>query len=285
MTRPKLFLLVGIAFTAVAVIVVGVIVTVLVLRYSQPGPVPERLSEHALTPQETVTEVAPRTDGTVQIRQRLIIETPPADEGQVGNGSVRLWITTAGLGENPQTGKRMSMLPKISSLSAVELSTSADSTQASPKTLGELDIAVEEEKEPGFDYPEAHFSFSPKDSDGEAGQWSEGRHVIELEYVFDNVFLTVAGEEFFAIPVPSIGNSYAALERNVLRIDTDGPVHCPADNVDFELGDACALGTTSTNDDSTEVVWRKSYTDSRKVFAFSPPSGTTVTPTTSYERP
>ncbi|SMX72461.1 hypothetical protein BI49514_00761 [Brevibacterium iodinum ATCC 49514] len=285
MTRPKLFLLVGIAFTAVAVIVVGVIVTVLVLRYSQPGPVPERLSEHALTPQETVTEVAPRTDGTVQIRQRLIIETPPADEGQVGNGSVRLWITTAGLGKNPQTGKRMSMLPKISSLSAVELSTSADSTQASPKTLGELDIAVEEEKEPGFDYPEAHFSFSPKDSDGEAGQWSEGRHVIELEYVFDNVFLTVAGEEFFAIPVPSIGNSYAALERNVLRIDTDGPVHCPADNVDFELGDACALGTTSTNDDSTEVVWRKSYTDSRKVFAFSPPSGTTVTPTTSYERP
>ena len=139
MTRSKLFLLVGIAFTAVAVVVIGVIVTVLVLRSAPPEPATKSLSEHALTPQETITEVAPHRDGTVQIRQRLIFETPPEDGKPVG-----LWISTAGLGKNPQTGNRLAMMPQPSSLSAVELSTAGDSTRTSPKTLGELDIAVDE---------------------------------------------------------------------------------------------------------------------------------------------
>ncbi|UVI34986.1 hypothetical protein [Brevibacterium spongiae] len=173
MTRPKLFLLIGIAF---AVVVIGVIVTALVLRYALPEPVTDRLSEHALTPEETFTEVAPHRDGSVQMRQRLIFESPSDDGGPVG-----LWISDAALGRNVQSGNRLAMMPKISSLSAVELSTADDSTRSSPKTLGELDITVDEKKTEGFDHPAAHFMFSPKDSQDATVEWSKGRHVIELE--------------------------------------------------------------------------------------------------------
>ena len=285
MTRSKLLLLVGIAFTAVAVVVIGVIVTALVLRSAPPDPETERLSEHALTPQESITEVAPQRDGTVQIRQRLIYETPPE-----GGKPVGLWISDAGVGRNPQTGNRLAMMPKLSSLSAVELSTADDSTRTSPKTLGELDIAVDEEREQGFDHPEAHFKFNPEDSDGKTGQWSEGRHVIELEYVLDEVFITVAGEDVFAVPIPVIGNGQHTQKTHTLNIDTDGPVHCPADNVDFELGDGCDAAAFARVDDGEDseagarVVWRESLTDSHDVIAFTPPAGMTASPIHAYER-
>ncbi|WP_098731450.1 hypothetical protein [Brevibacterium epidermidis] len=285
MTRSKLLLLVGITFTAVAVVVIGVIVTALVLRSAPPEPAAGSLSEHALTPQETITEVAPHRDGTVQIRQRLIFETPPEDAKPVG-----LWISTAGLGKNPQTGNRIAMMPKPSSLSAVELSTADDSTRTSPKTLGELDIAVDEEREQGFDHPEVHFIINPKDSDGKAAEWSEDRHVIELEYVLDEVFITAAGEEFFAVPVPVIGNGQHTQSTHTLDIDTDGPVFCPADNVDFDLGDGCDAAAFARVDDgdgsetSAHVVWRETLTDSHEVIVFNPPAGMTEAPTPAYER-
>ena len=285
MTRSKLLLLVGIAFTAVAVVVIGVIVTALVLRSGPPDPETESLSEHALTPQETITEVAPQRDGTVQIRQRLIFETPP--EGGIPVG---LWISDAGVGRNPQTGNRLAMMPKLSSLSAVELSTADDSTRTASKTLGELDIDVDEEREQGFDHPAVNFEFNPKDSDGKTAQWSEGRHVIELEYVLDEVFITVAGEDVFALPIPVIGNGQHTQKTHTLNIDTDGPVHCPADNVDFELGDGCDAAAFARVDDGEDseagarVVWRESLTDSHDVIAFTPPAGMTASPIRAYER-
>ncbi|MGC2940886.1 MULTISPECIES: hypothetical protein [unclassified Brevibacterium] len=195
----------------------------LMLRYTPSDHETKSLSEHALTPQETVTEVAPHRDGTVQVRQRLIFETPPEDGKPVG-----LWISGRGVGKDPRTDRRLVMMPKLSSLSAVELSTADDSIRTSPKTLGELDIVVEESAKKGFDHPEVHFMFTPKDSDGEAAQWSRGRHVVELEYVLDEVFMTVAGEEFFALPIPTIGNGQHTLKTHTVDIDTDGPVYCPA---------------------------------------------------------
>lgn len=291
MTRPRLLLLIGIASTAVAVVVIGVIVTALVLRYSAPHPETKSLPEHALTPQETITEVDPHRDGTVQIRQRLIFETPPE-----GGKPVGLWISDVGVGRDPRTGNRLAMMPKVSSLSAVELSTADGSTQASPKTLGKLDIDVEESGRKGFDHPEVHLTFNPKDSDGEVVQWSEGRHVVELEYVLDEVFITVAGEDFFAVPVPSIGNGQHTVKTHSLVIDIDGPVYCPADNVDFDLGDGCdaeafsrvddsgAISSGPAAEDGTHVVWRKSYTGNREVIAFAPPAGMTASPTPARER-
>lgn len=294
MTRPKLLLLIGIASTAVAVVVIGVIVTTLVLLYTAPHPEPKSLSERALTPQETITEVAPHKDGTVQIRQRLIFETPPEDGKPVGP-----WISDAGVGEDPRTDRRLAMMPKLSSLSAVELSTADDSTRTSPKTLGKLDIAVDEERRQGFDHPSVHFTFSPQnsqDSQGAAVQWSEGRHVIELEYVLDDVFITVAGEDFFAVPVPVVGNGQHTQTTHTLDIDTDGPVYCPADNVDFDLGDGCDAeafarvddsGAISSGDaagDGIHVLWRESLPASHKVIAFTPPAGMTASPIPADER-
>ena len=188
MTRSKLLLLVGIAFTAVAVVVIGVIVTALVLRSAPPDPETERLSEHALTPQESITEVAPQRDGTVQIRQRLIFETPPEDGKPVG-----LWISTAGLGRILRPRPNRDDAETIfAERCRAEHSRRFDSTTEDTR---ELDIAVDEEREQGFDHPEVYFMINPKDS-RKAAKWSEGRHVIELEYVLDEVFITVAGEEF-----------------------------------------------------------------------------------------
>ncbi|SMX86970.1 hypothetical protein [Brevibacterium linens] len=285
MTRPRLLLLIGIASTTVAVVVIGVIVTALVLRYSAPHPETKSLPEHALTPQETITEVAPRRDGTVQIRQRLIFETPPE-----GGKPVSLWISDVGVGRDPRTGNRLAMMPKVSSLSAVELSTADDSTQDSPKTLGELNIDVDESEQKGFDHPAVHVEITPKDSDGEVVQWSEGRHVVELEYVLDEVFVTVAGEDFFAVPVRALGNGQLAQKTHTLDIDTDGPVYCPADNVDFALGDGCdaeAFARVDDADDSDSgghVVWRESVADSHEIIAFAPPAGMTASPIPASER-
>ncbi|WP_169252776.1 hypothetical protein [Brevibacterium sp. 'Marine'] len=285
MTRTKLLLLVGLAFTAVAVVVIGVIVTALVLRSTPPHRGTTRLSEHALTPQETITEVAPHRDGTVQIRQRLIFETPPENGQPLG-----LWISDAGVGEDPRTGRRLAMMPKLSSLSAVELSTSDDSTQDSPKTLGELNIDVDESERKGFDHPAVHVEFTPQDSDGGSVQWSEGRHVVEFEYALDDVFISAADEEFFAVPVPSIGNGQPAQQTHTFDIDTGGPVYCPADNVDFDLGDGCdaeAFARVDDADDSgtgAHVVWREFLTDSHEIIAFTPPAGMTASPIPAYER-
>lgn len=285
MTRTKLLLLVGLAFTAVTVVVIGVIVTALVLRSTPPHHETTRLSEHALTPQETITEVAPRRDGTVQIRQRLIFETPPENGQPVG-----LWIGDAGVGQDPRTDRRLGMMPTLSSLSAVELSTADDSTQDSPKTLGELNIDVDESEQKGFDHPAVHVEITPQDSDGKAVQWGAGRHVIELEYALDDVFISVDGEEFFAVPVPALGNGQLAQKTHTLDIDTDGPVYCPADNVDFALGDGCdaeAFARVDDADDSdtgAHVVWRESVADSHEVIAFAPPAGMTASPIPASER-
>lgn len=162
----------------------------------------------------------------------------------------------------------------------------------SPKTLGKLDITVDEERRQGFDHPAVHFTLSPQNSQGAAVGWSEGRHVVELEYALAEVFLTVSGEEFFALPLPSIGNGHHTVKTHTLEIDTDGPVYCPADNVDFDLGDGCDAEAFSRVDDSgaissgdgTHVVWRKSYTDNREVIAFAPPAGMTASPTPAHER-
>ena len=288
MTRPKLLLLIGIAFT---VAVIGVIVIALVLRYSAPHPETKSLPEHALTPQETITEVDPHRDGTVQIRQRLIFESPPE-----GGKPVGLWISDVGVGSDSRTGNRLAMMPKPSALRAVELSTADDSTQDSPKSRGELHIDVEETKREGFDHPRVLFEFTSQDSDGKAVPWSEGRHVVELEYVLDDVFITVAGEEFFAVPVPVIGNGQRTPTTHTLDIDTDGPVYCPADNVDFDLGDGCdaeafsrvddsdAINSGDAAEDGTHMVWRESLTDSHEIIAFTPPTGMTVSPIPAEER-
>ena len=131
---------------------------------------------------------------------------------------------------------------------------------------------------------------NPKDSAGKAAKWSEGRHVIELEYVLDEVFITAAGEEFFAVPVPVIGNGQHSQSTHTLDIDTDGPVFCPADNVDFDLGDGCDAAAFARVDDgdgsetSAHVVWRETLTDSHDVIVFNPPAGMTAAPTPAYER-
>ncbi|WP_166823335.1 hypothetical protein [Brevibacterium limosum] len=91
---PSLLLLIGIAFTAV--VVIGVVVTAFVLRYAPPGPVTDRLSEQALTPEEIITEVAPHKDGTKQIRQRLFFETPPDDGGPVGRRASTIRLRVSG---------------------------------------------------------------------------------------------------------------------------------------------------------------------------------------------
>ncbi|UVI34985.1 hypothetical protein [Brevibacterium spongiae] len=120
--------------------------------------------------------------------------------------------------------------------------------------------------------------------------------------------MTVAGEEFFALPVPMLGTGHLTLETHTLSIDTVGPVYCPAANVDFDLGDGCDAaafsrvrdsgaannGDAANNgeaadngdaaEDGTKVVWRKSYTDSREVIAFDPPAGMTASPVHAYER-
>ncbi len=83
-------------------------------------------------------------------------------------------------------------------------------------------------------------------------RWSEGRHVIELEYVLDEVFMTVAG------------------------------------NVGFELGDGCGAAEFAQADEGDghrgRIVRRKSYTDNREIIAFTPPAGMTASPIHPYER-
>jgi hypothetical protein len=289
MTRTKLFLLLGIAASAMAVIVVGTLVAVLAVRSIQPQPETDDLPDHALTPEETFAEVAPQKDGTVQIRQRLIFEAPPAGEDSVG-----LWISDSGIGEHPVSGHRLEMMPVASKVTAVELSTDEESTRESPRTEGDLDIDVETKREEGFKQPAAHFSFRPQDSDSKPQRWSEGRHAIEVSYVLDKVFLTVAGEDIFVLPLSSLGAPRPIDATHTMTVDTDGPLYCPADNVEFALGTGCteddferAAQISDSNDSfgsGARLIWNEHYSGEDGVVAFDPPTGMTVRPIHPHER-
>lgn len=307
MTRTKLFLI-GLAVSAVAVIIVAVLVVASIIRYTVPRGQSQLLPETALTPVEILTEAAPSTDGTLTIRQRMSFETPPEGDDAVG-----LWISSAGLGRNPASGSRLRMMPEASEVTGVELSTEEGSTRDSPKTEGDLDIDVETKREEGFDYPSADFSFRPQDADGMPTTWGEGRHVVELSYVLDKVFLTVEGEEFLVLPVPTLGAGRTTTTTHTLSIDTDGPLYCPVSNTDFDLMNDCTDNDFAQVDDahpdeesntdeestphdgtaahsgderehSSRLIVRRSYGKNIDVVAFAPPEGMTVPATRPYSR-
>ncbi|WP_166972935.1 hypothetical protein [Brevibacterium atlanticum] len=282
MTRTRLFLITGLAVSAVAVIVVGVLVVGMVLRCVAPTPETQDLPDHALTPEESITEVAPHMDGTVAVRQRLVFEAPPEGEDSVG-----LWFVSEGLGRNPVSGHRLAMMPVVDELTAVELSTDAGSTRRSPQEAGDLDVDVETVREKDFDYPRAHFSLRPKDSQGRAARWDEGRHIVEVDYVLDKVFLTVSGREFIALPLSFIGAPRATEATHTMIVDTDGPLACPANNVDFALND-CADDFAQIDDDGTEgttrMTWREDNDFDHDVVVIDPPENMSARPIHPTER-
>lgn len=282
MTRTKLFLIAGLAVSAVAVIVVGVLVVGIVVRCVAPQPETQDLPDHALTPEETITEVAPRKDGTVAVRQRLVFEAPPEGEDSVG-----LWVGSGGLGRNPVNGNRLAMMPVAEEVTGVELSTDARSTRRKPQEAGELDVGIETTHEKDFDYPRAHFSLRPKDSEGRATRWDEGRHVVEVDYVLDKVFLTVSGKEVIVLPLSVIGAPRATEATHTMIIDTDGPLACPANNVDFALTD-CADDFAQNDEGGTEgatrMTWREDNDFDHDVVVIDPPENMNARPIHPIER-
>ncbi|WP_210602758.1 hypothetical protein [Brevibacterium oceani] len=280
MTRTKLFLIAGFAVSAVAVIVVGVLG--MVVRCVAPQPEAQDLPDHALTPEETITEVAPHKEGTVAVRQRLVFEAPPE-----GGDSVGLWVGSGGLGRNPVNGSRLAMMPVVEELTAVELSTDAGSTRRQPQEAGELDVEVETTREKDFDYPRAHFSLRPKDSEGRAARWEEGRHVVGVDYVLDKVFLTVSGREAIVLPLSVIGAPRATEATHTMIVDTDGPLHCPANNVDFALTDCAddfAQIDNAGTDGTSRMTWREDNDFDHDVVVIDPPENMNARPIHPIER-
>lgn len=291
MSRTKLLILTGTGAVTLAMIVVGVLVAVFVIR--QPGRpvVSQNLSEHALTPEETLTEVAPQKDGTVEIRQRLSFEVPADSQAPVV-----LWTSSHSLGRHPVRDRTsFAMMPQLSDLRAVELSTKKASTRQTPIEVGELAAVTEAEHVQGFAYDRVRFDFRPQDDAGKTVQWSEGRHVAEFTYTLDQVFLSAWGEEFFALPLRGLGLGIHSEARATMRIEGTTGVYCPSSRSDFALVEDCEdLFTVdesksesasepvskpeSKSDPALTVSWKDDPVSDNEVIAFDPPPGMTERP-------
>ena len=282
MSGTKLLIVTGAGALALAMIVIGALVAVFLIRQPERPVVPQNLSEHALTPEETITEVAPQKDGTVQIRQRLSFEAP-ADSG----APVMLWTGSLSLGRHPVRDRTsFEMMPQLSDLRAVELSTGKASTRQSPVEVGELAAVTETEAVKGFAYDKVRFEFRPQDETGKTVRWSEGRHVAEFTYTLDQVFVSAGGEEFFALPLRSLELGIRSEARSTMRIEGAAAVYCPPSRSDFALVDSCedlVSVDASKPEPALTVSWEDEPVSDSEVIVFDPPPGMTERPVRAYE--
>lgn len=271
MRRPTKIILLS-AAGAMALLMVAVIVSVVSAQFPDPPAQKDRLPEQALTPEEITVTVTPHTDGTLHVAERLIFDV------QEGKGRPIFWsIGSESIGweRGVGDGQRYSVLPQVTDVSAQELSTAEDSTKENPAEVGDLIVARDDSDVEDPDYDDVSYEFTNPNPPNETSQWTQGRHVVDLSYVLDDVYLNVGGHELFVLPLRFPHGSSEAESIRTISLDSGGPITCLSDSQRFDPGQGCS--TTHLGDDGQTMTWREGHKmGSLAAIGFEPPENMTT---------
>lgn len=264
-----------------AILVVVVIVSSMITRIPEMPPDRARLPQQALTPEEITVTANPQADGTLQVSQRLIFDAPDGANRPIlwGLGGESIgW--PAGAGDVPL----YAVMPKASEVSARELDTAEDSTKNDPAEVAELSVTRDDSDVDDLFFDDVGYEFANPNPPGENVMWTKGRHVVDVSYVLDDVYLSVEGYELFVLPLRFPSGSNEAPSLRTVSVESGGPIRCLPDNTEFDPDAGCTgLGKHRIAEDGTRLTWQEDMTSSIAAIGFAAPDTMATEPSPVYE--
>lgn len=269
------------ALGVAAILVVIVIVTSVITRIPDMPPDRARLPQQALTPEEITVTVTPQADGTLHVGERLIFDAPEGAERPIrwslGGESIG-W--PAGDGDVPL----YAVMPKASEVSARELDTAEDSTKNDPAEVAELNVTRDDSDVDDLFYDDVGYEFANPNPPGENVMWTQGRHVVDVSYVLDDVYLNVEGHELFVLPLRFPSGSNEAPSIRTVSLEAGGPIRCLPDNMEFAPDAECTgMDKHRFAEDGTRLTWQQDMTSSIGAIGFAAPDFMQAEPSPVYE--
>lgn len=265
----------GVAMIVLVVIVVSSAIT----DITDMPPDKRRLPQQALTPEEITLSVAPQTDGSLHISERLIFDATANEDRPI-----KWYISGETIGSE-RDGPRYFVVPTVSDVTAVQLSTAEESTKDDPAEVGDLTVTRDdsEVEDPFFD--SVIYEFTNSNPPNEDSQWTPGRHIIDISYVLDDVYLEVEGREFFALPLSFPNGSHEATSIRTISLASGGKIRCLPNNRSFTPDDDCSgLRERSLGQDGTRLTRRRAVTDNIDAIGFDAPDNMQAEPSAAPEK-
>lgn len=281
MTKPNKIIIAGaIGFLALLVVVVFVAAMTTTHIPDMP-PDGTRFPKEALTPEEITVAVSPRTDGTLHVSQRLIVDAS-------GNEDVPIhWHLGGESIGRPTTDSEVqsyAVMPRASEVSARELSTGEESTKDDPTEVADLKITRDDSDVEDLYYDTVDYEFAKPNPEGETAMWTPGRHVIDVSYVLEDVYLTIEGHELFVLPLHFPTGTSEAVSIRTVSLESGGPIRCLPNNVDFAPETECkGLDKQQRTADGASFTWEEDETGSINAIGFEAPDNMATEPIPVYE--
>lgn len=280
MPKPIKIIIAG-AIGFAAILAVVVIVSSMITRIPDVLPDRVRLPQQALTPEEITVTAAPQADGTLHVSERLIFDAPDGADRPIlwhlGGESIG-W--PAGDGDVP----RYAVMPRASEVSARELDTTEKSTKNDPVEIAQLSVTRDDSDVDDLFYDDVGYEFANPHPPGENVMWTKGRHVVDVSYILDDVYLNVEGHELFVLPLQFPSGSNEAPSIRTLSLEAGGPIRCLPDNMEFEPDADCSgLDKHRFAEGGTRLTWQEDMTSSIGAIGFAAPDTLQTEPIPVYE--
>lgn len=279
MSKPT-GIIVASAIGFLAIFIIVVIVFPVFTHLPDASPDRDRLPKEALTPEEITVTVAPQTDGTLHVSQRLIFDASGNEDR-----SIRWYLAGEPIGRptNDSDVQSYAVMPRASEVSARELSTGEESTKNDPTEVADLTVTRD-----GSDvedlYDNVVYEFANPNPPGEKVMWTPGRHVVDIDYVLDDVYLNVEGRELFVLPLRFPAGTSEAVSIRTVSLESGGPIWCLPDNVDFAPDTECrGLEKQQLSADGPSFTWEEDETGSIGAIGFEAPDNMATDPIPVYE--
>lgn len=115
----------------------------------------------------------------------------------------------------------------------------------------------------------SRYEFTHPNPPSEDSQWRPGRHIIGISYVLDDVYLDIAGQEFFVLPLSCPDWTHEATSVRTISLTSGGPIRCLPNNRDFTPDDECSsLSERRLDKDGTRLTWRWALSGSLDAVGF-----------------
>ncbi|MCW4460000.1 DUF2207 domain-containing protein [Microbacterium sp. MPKO10] len=251
-----------VALVCVALIAVVVMVVGMLVGRAGTSPHVERVSEAAFTPEEVTVTATANTDGTLAVTEKLVFDTP---EGSTD--PVSWYIGASRIGwETRDRHTQLIVLPTVSDVTGVVLT---DDGPGDELTVDKDDSKVDD---PMYDSVAYRFTAAE-------GEWSAGRHAVQVSYVLDDVHVRVDGADLMVLPLSFARGPHRTVSYRSIDVGDGNAISCMPDNMTFELNDECTrLQELATRTSESRIAWRDEPTGPVEAIAFAMPSTVTAEP-------
>lgn len=223
-------------------------------------PSPTQPHPDAFTPEEVSVVASAQKDGTLAVTATLVFDAPK------GSDDPLYWyLGAARIGW--ETSERHAQYVVVPTATDVEGVVLADDGAGEALTVEKDDSKVDDPLRDDVVY-----RFVPK------GEWTEGRHAVEISYVLEGVHVEVGGSDLMVLPLQFVTGPYRAVNYRRADVGEGNTIQCMYDNRTFLLDDTCAALDGATGEPGSTVSWAADLTSSVEAIAFATPEVVTVDP-------